>query len=177
MSAPLPDDYRLVDGLYYKKDDNSGPYFIDDLGVAFPLGSAGSGDGSVGVIQYRVAGVATDVASGTPLPVNLVAASGGVTINVDEADLAVLGTMPDASATTDTGTFSIIAFIKRGLAAWTTRWAELMGVASGAADSGNPIKVGGKYNSTLPTFTDGQRGDFQIDLISRSIQTETSVQE
>jgi hypothetical protein len=36
-------------------------------------------------------------------------------------------------------------------------------IASGTADSGNPVKVGGKYNSTKPTFTDGQRGDFQID--------------
>lgn len=37
------------------------------------------------------------------------------------------------------------------------------GVASGATDSGNPVKVAGKYNSTKPTFTDGQRGDLQID--------------
>lgn len=36
------------------------------------------------------------------------------------------------------------------------------GVASGATDSGNPIKVAGKYNATKPTFTDGQRGDMQI---------------
>lgn len=36
-------------------------------------------------------------------------------------------------------------------------------VASGASDSGNPVKVGGKYNSSLPTYTDGQRGDLQID--------------
>ena len=36
------------------------------------------------------------------------------------------------------------------------------GVASGATDTGNPVKVAGKYNSTLPTFTDGQRGDLQI---------------
>jgi len=35
-------------------------------------------------------------------------------------------------------------------------------VASGATDSGNPVKVGAKYNSTLPTLTDGQRGDIQI---------------
>lgn len=35
-------------------------------------------------------------------------------------------------------------------------------IASGSADSGNPAKVGGRYNSTLPTFTNGQRGDFQI---------------
>lgn len=29
--------------------------------------------------------------------------------------------------------------------------------ASGAADVGNPVKVGGVYNTTLPTFTNGQR--------------------
>ena len=36
-------------------------------------------------------------------------------------------------------------------------------VASGATDSGNPVKVGGKYNATQPTLTDGQRGDVQLD--------------
>lgn len=49
----------------------------------------------------------------------------------------------------------------------TSKGMELQGsngnVASGATDSGNPVKVGGKYNSTAPTFTDGQRGDLQID--------------
>jgi hypothetical protein len=36
-------------------------------------------------------------------------------------------------------------------------------VASGASDSGNPVKVGGRYNSTQPTLTNGQRGDAQTD--------------
>lgn len=35
-------------------------------------------------------------------------------------------------------------------------------VASGATDSGNPVKVGGVYNSTLPTLTNGKRGDLQV---------------
>lgn len=34
--------------------------------------------------------------------------------------------------------------------------------ASGASDVGNPVKVGGRYNSTQPVLTDGQRGDLQI---------------
>lgn len=35
--------------------------------------------------------------------------------------------------------------------------------ASGATDSGsNPVKIGGVYNSTLPTFTNGQRGNVQL---------------
>jgi hypothetical protein len=41
------------------------------------------------------------------------------------------------------------------------------GVASGASDSGNPVKIGGKYNSTLPTLTDGYRGDLQLDSRAR----------
>lgn len=36
-------------------------------------------------------------------------------------------------------------------------------VASGSADSGNPVKVGCKYNVTLPTFADGNRADCQSD--------------
>ena len=35
-------------------------------------------------------------------------------------------------------------------------------VASGAADSGDPVKVGGVYNSGGAFFTDGQRGDLQM---------------
>lgn len=37
-------------------------------------------------------------------------------------------------------------------------------VASGASDSGNPVKVGGRYNVTLPTLTDGQRSDLQVNV-------------
>lgn len=37
-------------------------------------------------------------------------------------------------------------------------------VASGAADSGNPLKVGCKYNATPVTLTDGNRGDCQADV-------------
>lgn len=35
-------------------------------------------------------------------------------------------------------------------------------VASGTADSGNPVKVGGRYNATQPVPVDGQRLDFQM---------------
>lgn len=37
------------------------------------------------------------------------------------------------------------------------------GVASAAADSGNPVKVGGVYTTTTPMLTTGQRGDLQLD--------------
>jgi hypothetical protein len=35
--------------------------------------------------------------------------------------------------------------------------------ASGASDTGNPVKVGGVYNSSPPTLTTGQRSDLQMD--------------
>lgn len=35
-------------------------------------------------------------------------------------------------------------------------------VASAATDSGNPVKVGGKYNSSPVNLTNGQRGDIQL---------------
>ncbi len=46
-------------------------------------------------------------------------------------------------------------------------WQVVGNVASGAADSGNPVKVGGVFNSTLPTLTTGQRGDLQLDASGR----------
>lgn len=53
-------------------------------------------------------------------------------------------------------------------------------VASGSADSGNPVKVGGVYNSTLPTLTTGQRGDLQLtsngSVLSRSDAYDTASQ-
>lgn len=44
-------------------------------------------------------------------------------------------------------------------------------VAAAASDSGNPVKVGGVYNSTLPTYTNGQRGDIQLDAKGRQIMS------
>lgn len=36
-------------------------------------------------------------------------------------------------------------------------------VASAATDAGAPVKVGGKYNSAVQAFTNGQRADLQVD--------------
>jgi hypothetical protein len=44
-------------------------------------------------------------------------------------------------------------------------------VASGATDSGNPVKVGGVYNSTPPTLTTGQRGDLQVDVNGNTLES------
>lgn len=38
------------------------------------------------------------------------------------------------------------------------------GSASGSADAGSPVKVGGVYNSSAPTLDSGDRGDLQLDV-------------
>lgn len=49
----------------------------------------------------------------------------------------------------------------------TTLPAQVVGsVAAGSADSGNPVKVGGIYNTTPPALVAGQRGDVQLDSVS-----------
>ncbi len=49
-------------------------------------------------------------------------------------------------------------------------------VAAGAADSGNPVKIGGKYNATAPTLDDGDRGDAQLD-VNGNLKTTTAAVE
>jgi hypothetical protein len=76
------------------------------------------------------------------LNVNL-KSTGAVTIEVNEADLANVGAKADAAATTDTGTFSILAFIKRSMQNWTT----IIGLFS------NPAVVTGNITAAVAAPT------------------------
>lgn len=60
---------------------------------------------------------------------------------------------------TQSGTWTV----QPGNTANTTPWLVTAtgNVASGATDSGNPVKVGCVFLTTTPTLTDGQRGDCQ----------------
>lgn len=122
-----------------------------------------------------------DLIAATPAGANVI---GGVTI-ADGADAAE-GAKADA-AYAGSGSASVIALLKgnyNALVAATPAGTNLIGkfgidqttpgttngtvpagnVASGASDSGNPVKVGGVYNSTPPTLTTGQRGNMQLDV-------------
>lgn len=74
--------------------------------------------------------------------VNIVAGGGGgggdasasnqqLQITQETLTNTALGTPADSPATTDTGTFSIIAFIKRGMQNWTTLLAKIPALVSG----------------------------------------------
>lgn len=49
----------------------------------------------------------------------------------------------------------------------TTSQPVIGNVASASADSGNPVKIGGVYNSADIALTNGQRGDIQLDDLGR----------
>lgn len=79
--------------------------------------------------------------------------------NSDNSVLA--GTQGDYSpiAVNDTGT--VYVDIRDG-------YTKVHGnVSAEDPDSGEPVKVGGKYNSTLPTYTDGDRTNLQTDSRGR----------
>lgn len=42
-------------------------------------------------------------------------------------------------------------------------------VADNAVDSGNPVKVGGRYNLSAQTYADGDRADLQMDVNGRAL--------
>lgn len=64
----------------------------------------------------------------------------------------------DSSVTANIGTSGSLALD----ATLTGGTAKVQGnVASAASDSGNPLKIGGIFNTTQPTVTTGQRVDFQ----------------
>jgi hypothetical protein len=104
-------------------------------------------DTDTGNIATEVAGLLTDTElRATPVPVSgTVTATPTGTQNVD-VTANTIGLATSANQTNG----NQIAVAKGD-------------VASGSADSGNPVKVGAKYNSTQPTFTDGQRADMQVD--------------
>jgi hypothetical protein len=47
----------------------------------------------------------------------------------------------------------------------TPPWSVVGNVASGSADSGDPVKIGGVYNSTAPILASGERCDVQMSSV------------
>jgi len=154
-------------------------------GQAIKVTSADTGSSSA-QIQGSVAAAATD--SGNPVKVGgkynstlptytdgqrgdvQLNTKGMVRVEIGDSSGNALLTSSQADATTNT----VQGLVIRSYGAvfngttWDRRRGDTTGAwtvgnaAAGAADSGNPVKVGGKYNATLPTYTDGQRGDLQV---------------
>lgn len=79
----------------------------------------------------------------------------------DVANTAV-GTTADPAVVTDVNG-TVVSFLRGLVKMEGVTGALIQGqVAAAVADSGNPVKIGGKYNAARPTYADGQRGDAQL---------------
>lgn len=80
-----------------------------------------------------------------------------------EVDLPPGGMVRAVETGTTSAMYSTLVRMPEGAGIGTFDTEVVVGnVASGATDSGNPVKVGGVYQSTKPTLTNGQRGDVQL---------------
>lgn len=107
--------------------------------VTANIGTSGSLALDTSVTQLH-----TDLVAATPAGTNLIGKVG-----IDQ-------TTPGTTNKVSIGTDGTVAATQSGT------WTVSGNVASGASDSGNPVKAGAVYNSTLPTLTTGQRGDLQM---------------
>lgn len=79
----------------------------------------------------------------------------------------VLASDQSAIPVTQSGTWTV----QQG----TPPWQVSGNVASAATDSGNPVKIGAVFNTTLPTVTNGQRVDLQADANGRLLSASVPV--
>lgn len=130
----------------------------DDTRATVTAGNALKVDGSA--VTQPVSGTVTATPSGTQ-NVDVTANTIGLATSANQ--------LPDGhNVTVDNGAGASAVNIQDGgnsiTVDGTVTASNISGdVASGSADSGNPVKVGAKYNATQPTFTDGQRADMQVD--------------
>lgn len=87
----------------------------------------------------------------------------GTEVNIPDGQDITQGAIADAAVTTD-ASGTVNAHL-RGIVALLAGILRVGGdVAHAAADSGNPVKIGGRYNTAAPTLTNGQRGNIQLDV-------------
>jgi hypothetical protein len=80
------------------------------------------------------------------------------------ADTAASGLATSANQTAANATLAAIqALLPTALSAGRLVVESTGNIASGSTDTGNPVKVGLRYNTTPPVLTNGQRGDMQGD--------------
>lgn len=77
------------------------------------------------------------------------------------------GNVYGKKATTQTSLTAVAYKIKQSVSGGSASSPSVVtgNVAAAATDSGNPVKVGAVYNSTAPTYTNGQRTDLQSDSL------------
>jgi predicted transcriptional regulator len=114
----------------------------------------------------------TTVAANTvPLPVEIVQAT-GTEINITAGDINVQ--LTHAGANPDSTQIGDGTEIWQINAAGEGQVAAQGNVAANAADTQNPIKIGGRYDAILPTYDDGDITNLQVDINGRLLVTDSA---
>lgn len=116
--------------------------------------AAGAAINPVAIGCYGNAAAPADVSADVDITRAWCLRNGSLVIN-----LATAGTLYDARSIRALTSSDVVTAAQPTAANLN---AQVVGnVASGASDSGNPVKSGGVFNTTQPTVTTGQRVDFQ----------------
>lgn len=123
--------------------------FVDNLPTDYAKENKQPGFGTAGVASVDVSSV-QGVDGGVPIPISgtVTATVAGVATEAKQDDgitqltnlNTAVGVQGDTAATTDTGSFSVISFIKRGLQNWTSLLGRLPG-SLGQNTSANSLPV------------------------------------
>lgn len=135
--------------------DNSGSLTVDNEGT-FAVQAAQSGTWSITDISGTVS-LPTGAATEAKQPALGTAGSASSDVLTVQGITSMTPLLVNGSGVTQPVSGTVTA--NQGGAPWSVGG----NVASEATDSGNPVKVGGVYNATPITFTDGDRGDLQLD--------------
>ena len=111
----------------------------------------------VSLAQMQSLGLLTQTDFGSKLGEAVASPSQYTLLNRVKSLEAVVGTPADTVATADTGTFSINALIKRGLARWTT----LLSVLPAALGAGGGLKIDGSGIALQVSMSDAATGNKQ----------------
>lgn len=112
--------------------------------------------------DVTIASVTPDLMLGTDFSAvlgtsNLIATAGSAALTIGVQVLGTDGTNARVISTNTSGKVQVTNTVPADLQA------QVYGnIGSGQSDSGNPVKIGGIFNTTQPTFTTGQRGNLQI---------------
>lgn len=155
-------DRELVVTVYRANKNFTGAVTGNLITSTKMIDVTGASPVQVGATAWRNETQDTVLAS-APLAADLdLAGGGGGATNAEMTALfaaqnALLGTKTDASTALPTGGTGIIGWL-------SNIWQSFFGVASGTADSGNPLKTGGRYSAAALALTSGQRSDTMVSL-------------
>lgn len=140
-----------------------------------------NGSDSISAVQSGTWNI-NNISGTVSLPTNAAQEAGGHLASID-SKLSTLGQKPSASSVPVVLALDQTVIPVSQSGTWTVQqgtppWSVVGNVSSGAPDSGNPVKIGGVFNTSFPSLTNGQRGDIQLDSSSRLVVaplTNTSV--